>query len=133
MGYTHYFKAKKIPTVKDWVNVLEAVDAILKETDIPIVNESSDMAININGVDPDDFETFYINPLSNMFIGFNFCKTGRRPYDTVVVAILCAINAICSEDFDIGSDGITSDWMEGLALAQKVSEKFGIPNTIGER
>ena len=132
MGYTHYFKVKKIPSVKDWVAVIEAVDAILKETDIPIQNNSERMAINLNGVDPDDFETFYIDPLSKMFVGFNFCKTGRRPYDTVVVAILCAINAICGQDFDIGSDGNEADWEAGQTLAQKVSNTFITPIVIVE-
>eukprot|EP01039_Chlorochromonas_danica_P003202 gene3202-3505_t len=54
---------------------------------------------------------------------FFFCKTRRCDYDTVVVAILCAIQDIYGEELvEVSSDGDMngSDWEAGRALYAEV-------------
>lgn len=133
MGYTHYFTRKPntvIPT-EVWQDVLDAKQAILDYHNAiggcPIQDDSTDGVINLNGVAPDDFETFYIDPDE---FGFNFCKTGQRPYDTVVVAILCAIDVLAGPYFAITSDGDRKDWQDGLDLARESIEIQNIPASI---
>lgn len=131
MGYTHYVTVKKNVPTAEWAKVINAKNQILNFNQnfgsAPIQDESEGDLINLNGIAPDDFETFYINPNIK---GFNFCKTGRRPYDIVVVAILCAINNICGDCFDITSDGDRKDWINGFLLCRDACDFGFIPESI---
>lgn len=48
---------------------------------------------------------------------FDFCKTARKPYDTVVVACLAALADILGDDIEVSSDGSPEDWKDGVKLA----------------
>lgn len=57
--------------------------------------------------------------LSRLDLTFQFCKTDRKPYDTVVVACLVAAQVIALEasfSLKLGSDGDEDDWRDGFAL-----------------
>lgn len=131
MGYSHYFKAiKPVPDDK-WDAVLEAKDKIVKfASDFVDIDDLSFLKdININGVGDDAHENLYIDP--EALSPFSFCKTARKPYDVVIVAILCVINDICGDCFKITSDGDREDWEAGRALASDaLGDFYNIPVTI---
>lgn len=121
MGYTHYFSNTPVTP-----EIVEDVRKILNTTDVkignglglvsPIVNERE---IILNGWDASEdggedesYETFALPD-------GDFCKTGRLPYDEVVVAILTAY--IVRGIGNIGSDGGYEDWEEGMALYEKAT------------
>jgi hypothetical protein len=118
MGYTHYFTIKEVPPQEAQDKVLRAAKAIVDyaKTELGLaIEDLSDTVININGAPPDDYETFYVDFSE---LGFEFCKTNGKPYDIVVVAILCAMGDIVGSYYvDISSDGGPDDWEAGQALA----------------
>lgn len=114
MGYTHYFKGSKPLSQEDFDKIQEVTAKVVKYADyVPLENLSSEGVIDINGVGPDSHENLVIYPGLD---GFNFCKTNGKPYDVVIVAILCAINTV-TDAFAISSDGDVADWLLGQNLA----------------
>lgn len=82
------------------------------------------MIIMFNGAAPLAGETFLLVRLSQLYhdaydwdpeenAWFNFCKTGRRPYDLVVCALLLAMTAIAPDAIQVSSDGDMQglDWL----------------------
>lgn len=65
----------------------------------------------------------------------DFCKTARKPYDTVVVACLCVLAHYLPSNFSVSSDGDSLDWIAGLELARRVlkNKKIAIPRNIRVR
>lgn len=117
MGYSHYYENfSKLPD--------EAVDAIKgvftenaeivqREYDDPTTPLVTNDTVRFNGVGDDGYETFLLEGS-----GWNFCKTANKPYDKVVVAVLC----ICDnylEDFCWSSDGGFEELKEGISLAKQ--------------
>lgn len=47
---------------------------------------------------------------------FNFCKTGRRPYDLAVNVCLVIAKHHLGEDIMVDSDGTMEDWREAMLL-----------------
>ena len=82
--------------------------------------------IRFNGKGEEGHETFMLTPDSQEF---NFCKTAQKPYDIVVVAILCLL-AHHTSGVTVSSDGGISDWTDGLALAQRVEPACKMPGSI---
>lgn len=128
MGYTHYWRisASEVPSQAFGRLALD-VKQIIEATDVPLANGMGDAgsrpvitegAISLNGADGDDFETFYIGVESS---GFDFCKTGSRPYDAVVCACLIRAKVQYGDAISISSDGDWDDeWAEGAALTKSV-------------
>ena len=58
---------------------------------------------------------------------FSFCKTARKEYDIIVVAILCAIEQIYGNELvKISSDGdMKTDWAAGRALFEQARHTEG--------
>lgn len=83
----------------------------------------SDDVICLNGKNPNDidddsfaYEDFAIERFGS---GYQFCKTDRKPYDTVVVASLIAAEVIAlrgGTSIQLSSDGDLKDWAEGIKL-----------------
>lgn len=147
MGYTHYFTQERLMTDKEIENIVTLSKHIIK--DLPVYSESSggcysnyalkigvddeteggemitNTCICLNGYGPEDedlgHETFYMEFNS---LGFNFCKTARKPYDYVVQAILAICHTVAPDKFDISSDGDASEWEWSVAIASVV---LGIP------
>jgi len=130
MGYTHYFDFKAKPPKDVWEDFIKAKDAILKQHaesgGFPIEDLSDLYTVDINGVGDDAFENLVLHPDP----GWSFCKTGQRPYDVVVVAVLCALATICKDYVLVTSDGDREDWLEGQKLACDALGQVEIPSTI---
>ena len=134
MGYTHYYK---IPSKMDKVR-FEVLT-----TDVKIILESAkDLGIELanghgeegteptvtndliifNGVEDDSHETLYIaredEEAKENGLVFNFCKTARKPYDTIVVAVLVAVKKHFPES-EISSDGDMEEFTNGSMPDQK--------------
>lgn len=135
MGYTHYFPAKRDFTTDEFLQIGEAVRAIIKASPVPVVREfdrpDESPEINgdfiaFNGPGADGHETFWLPREKE---GFQFCKTAEKPYDVVVTACLIAADKIAPGALDIGSDGGPDDWQAGLKLAEQAVGRLG-PLTI---
>jgi hypothetical protein len=125
MGYTHYWhQAAGIPADL-FAEIARDAKVIVQNSPVPLAGwdgtgepEISDTEVGLNGADPDDYETFVLRPEAS---DFNFCKTGERPYDIVVTAILFRAAKLCQErgvSFTIDSDG----GLEGFTDGRKFQE-----------
>ena len=120
MGYTHYWEGLDACDV-EWNAFLDDVRAILAsegdlvcfEEDEPDKPPQVDMeAVRFNGKGLAGHETFYIAPRDK---GPNFCKTARKPYDSVVCAVLIAAHEQLG--LEVSSDGTWSEnWQPGAGL-----------------
>lgn len=138
MGYTHYFTQKRNLKVSEMEALANATAKIIRATNVPVIWEYDEPGkppeitkdlIRFNGVGDDGHETFWLprqRPKREAWQdkdthGFLFCKTARKPYDIIVVAVLCAAHRIAPGAFAIGSDGDAEDWDDGLALFNRVA------------
>lgn len=119
MGYTHYFQQQKKIEPDAWEKICDDAQKIIdycKKDGIPLTTDDTGKPIiqrkrgiiNMNGVDEDSHETFYIK--RSLYKDFNFCKTARKPYDLAVTAILMVIEHHSPNTFNTGSDGEVADW-----------------------
>lgn len=120
MGYTHYWEGKAEATPE----LLENVKRVMNMADVPLANWAGDEGtlpevntaeIRFNGVGDGHCETFVIEFGEDT--DFGFCKTGRAPYDVVVVAILELVQAANADTFRWSSDGTDEDHKAGRELA----------------
>lgn len=117
MGYTHYFQTKRDISVKHWNNiVLPGVRQILETAQgsdfkIPLVGSAGEPGtepaleeelILFNGLDRDSHETMEIRRCE---LDFYFCKTARKPYDSVCVALAIFMQTCFTQEFSWHSDG----------------------------
>lgn len=56
----------------------------------------------------------------------NFCKTGGRPYDLFVVAMLAIMKLAAPDAFVIGTDGDSDDWRPAMEFLARVTGKHTI-------
>lgn len=153
MGYTHYWYQNEIPQ-ENFDKLRSATSALLelvslgeiklgdafgKPGSYPLVDKDK---IVFNGQEPDDYETFYMerapssesnHSSNNEYKSFSFCKTQYRPYDPVVIAVLCLADLYCGEYINVSSDGGAEDWVEGLELARSIRAEANIPQGVRER
>jgi hypothetical protein len=124
MGYTHYWEGSF--TDAEWKLMRDSARKILELTDVPVqfdCDEPGDPVIDdehirFNGVGDDDgHETFMLTKSG----AWTFCKTARKPYDEVVVAMLLAADDI-AKDFSWSSDGSGYDFAQGEALYARTFE-----------
>jgi hypothetical protein len=138
MGYTTYFEAKRAFTTAEWTNITTAAKAIIAKQPKglicggngkgnPTVN-AKEIWLNGNAIDDQCHETFHITKAK--YPEFNFCKTARKPYDAVVVAILCIVEHFAPSKLDIYSDGDTEEWGEGLKLAKSIIPAAEVPPRV---
>lgn len=147
MGYTHYWDFKRIPRGKaDQVNssykfaieqcqlIIQSYNAELKKQDDKHPNRLSGYSVHtvvgkyggikVNGTGELSHEDFclrerYKQNLEKDYWGF--CKTARKPYDTVVVACLIILKHHLNDLLVVSSDGDSKDWFQGLKLAKQVT------------
>ncbi len=143
MGYTHYYTQKELMTDKEIENIVTLSKHIIEH--LPDYSESSgscysnyalkigtddeteggemitDTCICLNGYGPEDedlgHETFYMGFND---LGFEFCKTARKPYDYVVQAILAICHTVAPDKFDISSDGDSGEWQWSIDTASAI-------------
>ncbi len=124
MGYTHHWSNSRPIDDSEWDAITTAARKILRvaqddlgiaisiEYDvnrIPVVNDTE---IRFNGYAEEGHETFLIMRDADEY---SFCKTARKPYDTVVVAMLQLLG-VYAPGFDWRSEGDDDDLKDGLAL-----------------
>lgn len=77
--------------------------------------------ISFNGADPQDYESFTFPPVPDGFVvesddgrkrHFDSTKTGYRPYDAVVCALLIRAKLHYGDSLEVSSDGDWTDWLE---------------------
>jgi hypothetical protein len=129
MGYTHYWRQVQEVDAAKFASFTKDVASILKTADdagIPLgdsggqgVPEVTDSVIAFNGFDSYGYESFILKLGEES----SFCKTGERPYDCVVTAILIALKRSLGDAYKVTSDGHWGDWREGRVL---YAETFGV-------
>jgi hypothetical protein len=91
MGYTHYYKNKPAFTDSQWTALTEDVKKLLKNSNVPLGDSNGEIGtkpvfnsrhIMFNGIGDDSHETAVVYKGA---VEFEFCKTARKPYDSVVV------------------------------------------------
>jgi hypothetical protein len=84
------------------------------------VPDISDDCIWLNGVGEDSHETLAIGTGET----WNFCKTARKPYDTVVVAILSYLHDQGAITWRSDGEASYGDFKKGKALKSRVKAKI---------
>lgn len=90
-----------------------------------------DNEVSFNGYGTDSHESFVWSrncpqPQSWMTGStyFDCCKTARKPYDTVVTALLVAVKKAYGDAVLISSDGSPSEWEDGLRLFEEATGDY---------
>jgi len=113
-GYSHRWSMNRDFTLQEWAKLIRVAKKIVREAmkrdGIPIRGPmgsgrptftSNDISLNGDRDVGDDFESFDLSREQYN----DFCKTGRRPYDAVVVSILAYIKRNIPDVLEIQSDG----------------------------
>ena len=151
MGYTHNWNRDRAMTDVAWANMrghvrmIEATamaegialaNGFGSEDTTPLWNNTPEDGYHyMNGMADHRCETFALDQQGG---GSMSCKTNRMPYDAVVVAILCYLDAEWPTCFrDIESDGWRDEWENGLALAKRalpeLADRLEIPEGVRVR
>lgn len=114
MGYTHYWKHDELNQDK-WNDFIKDAKKIIQTSTVPIdLQAAGGEVLFLNGQKPEDWETFIIEREQT---DSDFCKTARRPYDEVVVAILMLADETFA-GFSWSSDGSDEEHKDGANLLQ---------------
>lgn len=146
MGYTSYFRRPKeldLAKFKLFVADVKKIFKAAAKEKIYLANAHgkvgtspqaniegvifNGMDFSNNGGEDGSHETLYIprifkpndwnKPEKGLY--FEFCKTARKPYDKVVVAVLIALKKHFPT-VKVSSDGDNDDWQEGKEFCQKI-------------
>ena len=110
MGYTNYFKTKREFTPTEWNVITNMAKHVISVSNVTIRNGEgkeqpiiNDDEIVLNGCAylGEDHEGFALTRMPC----YDFCKTNRKPYDDVCMAILQFVQMTHREDIDLSSDG----------------------------
>lgn len=139
MGYSHFWEGTRFPIhEKDMDDALQAMMKIGADPEVQLILAGprgdgepifTQEKVAFNGKSDNSHETFI---LDGSWRGkFDFTKTNRKPYDTVVVACLIILKHYLGRSVRVASDGKRDDWIEGLKLVHRVCGKefeikFGI-------
>lgn len=134
MGYTHRLEnSTATPAViSDACSIIDASGIAIHGPDgtgSPELTVEDGIWLNGSEALDEDYETFHLpgtNGTDDTGLD-NFCKTGRRPYDTVIAAIL--VSALVRNGQAFTSDGQWSDWAAGVELFERAIR----PLTADER
>lgn len=127
MGYTHYWNVidpavidEKFEEFVEGAKLIihTGIEAGIRITDIEVSSEK----VVFQG----EVETFYFERRGE---GFNFCKTGQHPYDTIITAILIHAKKIFGKALKVSSDGNWAEWSDGRLLYETV---YDVQPTVGE-
>lgn len=126
MGYTHYWNHAEIDALA-WSVLAKDVRRIVKASPVTLagwhgtgnpVVDSKRIALNGSLASNEHCESFVLGKRATRF---DFCKTGREPYDVIVCTILLRADW-CLTDFHFRSDGKwdDEDWQPGRDLYASV-------------
>lgn len=148
MGYTHYWSMKKAPKgqatqiEKKYQKAIFECSKIIRDYSKTFGGLSGFSAhcepklyggLKVNGsARVGSCEDFVMREHFNENEDFNFCKTERHPYDTVVTACLIVLAHRLGPYIEVSSDGRRDNWNDGLILARKVLglKRLDIPMSI---
>lgn len=151
MGYTHYFTQKKQPSTEQWQALKEKVirvfnvmrttpadrfrvcdgsgEITLYQAQDLFIEQGQSICFNGATKLGLDHETFYLTQKCNK--NFEFCKTARKPYDFLVVAVLILADYYCPNCYNISSDGSKDDWHPVSEwLAKYLLKAYPLPKNI---
>jgi hypothetical protein len=120
MGYSHYWTLENGIEASKWADFIKGAKEIIataKDAGIFVADFSEGDTIHINGIGYGAHEDFVI---STEDVGYDFCKTAQKPYDTVVTALLIQLKRSLGKDVVIKSDGNWNDWESGCLLFETV-------------
>jgi hypothetical protein len=140
MGFSHYWRPTSGINSADWAPIIDDTTRLIDAFNTPAIKvalkggdgreiapEVNARVIHFNGVGRTGYEDFYFEREGK---SFNFCKTGRQPYDTLVCAVLAVIAGhtdVCT----ITSNGGRADWAPAVAWASQVlGREVLIPVTV---
>jgi len=116
MGYSHYWRISEDISTNVFKRIQNKAVEFATYSDVPVeidINtQPANLSLAINGINRDAYETFFLTPGS---VSFDCCKTGQKPYDEIVVAIL---NYAGHGPLTWWSDGNAWDLMKGRILYQ---------------
>jgi len=146
MGYTHYFtfldchgntatvERAYQNAIKDCNKIIAAYYNKNKGTELSLSGYSAHSnnygGINLNGKGELGHEAFNLREHFKQNLGFNFCKTARKPYDIVVTACLVVLKYHLANFIEVSSDGQNIDWIQGLNLAYESTDNIRLFNPI---
>jgi hypothetical protein len=121
MGYTHYWYNQDGFTPAQWEQFTSIISGYISRSGMlanglgqpdtsPYIDPE---VVSFNGIEPHAFETCHIVQAGERF---SFCKTGARPYDALVVAVLVTANR-CNPAFMVHSDGRLAELADGIQIA----------------
>lgn len=131
MGHTHYWSVQRSHPdyATAWPVILDdtrrVIDAVRTAGVViagpdgyrrPILDPVEGIAFNGDATTDLDYEAFVLQPPS-LAPGYTwaFCKTGRRPYDLAVAAVLLRCRLLLPDVFPIASDGDwDGEWAHGV-------------------
>ena len=124
MGYTHYFEGltATAEVIADARNIIDASPVTVcgpGGQGLPQLDAADGIWLNGFEAADEDYETFFLRGTDepeHPELGA-FCKTGRRPYDVVVTAIL--ISAALHVGSTVRSDGRWDNWGAGVDLFER--------------
>jgi len=150
MGYTHYWSFNKLKGITaaeletKYLQALAECNRVARHwnTEIAVKGSSLDShrlsgfsahtdkygGFEINGKGDNAHETFSLREHFSENEP-SFCKTARKPYDTVVTACLAVLKYRLGDAIDVTSDGTADDWADGVILARHVLSR-AIPNPM---
>ena len=120
MGYSHYWTLENGLEASDWKTFFEGAAKIIetaKEAGIGLYDRVEETGFILNGLGDNAHESFSI---TSEDVGYDFCKTGFKPYDAVVTAILIHAKYCFKDGIKIKSDGNWVDWEGGTLLFEEV-------------
>lgn len=137
MGYTHYWSIKRPIGARKWGLIGHDIMELIVASPVPVQFENDDPKpayvgsdmIRFNGTGDGGYETFLLEPGRT---NFEFCKTGRRPYDIMVCAALIVLQHHAGKSVEVSSDGgmdgtiadyagpHDKEWDDALAFVQCV-------------
>lgn len=124
MGYTHYWTIDLPIPWESWEAIVTDARKLFASTAQPIQFEydnasapvADDARIRFNGRGDNGYETFVFDRYGEQ----QSCKTGGRPYDVVVCAVLAAVHDRAPKSVTVESDGDANDWAPALAWGSLV-------------
>lgn len=135
MGYTHYWKAHSVQTIpqpaltmiKKIVGEAHEAGLIQRDFDDPRAPLVAAEEICFNGAGDLGHETFQFLPGDRKP---QFCKTGQKPYDEIVMKVLIALKYHLGENLKVSSDGnFDGEWRE---VRDYMVARFGIHSRVDQ-
>ncbi len=144
MGFTHYYRREaklNEETFKSFSKDVKRIFKMARALNIPLAGPMGEIgtnpiannnSISFNGIEDDSHETLSIPRIKSRRrfddekLIFDFCKTARKPYDTIAVAVLVAFKHHFPNS-RISSDGDEKAFELGKNICQLL---FGYGNDM---